>query len=188
MMDRDKYIFTLEMAVRDYELDSEGIVNNAIYLHYMEHTRHTFVKQEGVPFGSMTSDGLVPVVRRMEIDYHVPLRTGDVMLSCLWIERKGARFIFYQHIFRKDDEALVAETGGFFTMPESYEGVCRLLEGGAEFTALFSLSDTTAIAAIKALENKRETFNRIMGETPESLSFNHEQGTLADVAALVSAQ
>jgi acyl-CoA thioester hydrolase len=96
------------MAVRDYELDSEGIVNNAIYLHYMEHTRHTFVKQEGVPFGSMTSDGLVPVVRRMEIDYHVPLRTGDVMLSCLWIERKGARFIFYQDIFRKDDEALVA--------------------------------------------------------------------------------
>lgn len=52
------------------------------------------------------------------------------------------------------DEALVAETGGFFTMPESYEGVCRLLEGGAEFTALFSLSDTTAIAAIKALEDR----------------------------------
>ena len=107
-MDRDKYIFTLEMAVRDYELDSEGIVNNAIYLHYMEHTRHTFVKREGVSFGSMTSDSLIPVVRRMEIDYHVPLRTGDVMLSCLWIERKGARFIFYQDIFRKDDEALVA--------------------------------------------------------------------------------
>ena len=26
------YIFTLEIAVRDYELDSEGIVTNAIYL------------------------------------------------------------------------------------------------------------------------------------------------------------
>ena len=96
-----EYIFTLEIAVRDYELDSEGIVNNAIYLHYLEHTRHAFVKQEGIPFGSMTTDGLIPVVRRMEIDYHTPLRTGDVMLSSLWIERKGARFIFYQDIFRK---------------------------------------------------------------------------------------
>ena len=106
-MNDDKYIFTLEIAVRDYELDSEGIVNNAIYLHYLEHTRHAFVKQEGIPFGSLTTDGLIPVVRRMEIDYHTPLRTGDLMLSSLWIERKGARFIFYQDIFRKSGGAPV---------------------------------------------------------------------------------
>ena len=106
-MIQDKYIFTLEIAVRDYELDSEGIVNNAIYLHYLEHTRHAFVKQEGIPFGSLTREGLIPVVRRMEIDYHTPLRSGDVMLSRLWIERKGPRFIFYQDIFRKGDGAAV---------------------------------------------------------------------------------
>ena len=51
------------------------------------------------------------------------------------------------------DESLVMETGGCFTMPESYEGVCRLLEQNPDFTALFALSDTTAIAAIKALED-----------------------------------
>lgn len=106
-MIQDKYIFTLEIAVRDYELDSEGIVNNAIYLHYLEHTRHAFVKQEGIPFGSLTRDGLIPVVRRMEIDYHTPLRSGDMMLSRLWIERKGPRFVFYQDIFRKGDGAAV---------------------------------------------------------------------------------
>ena len=101
MMDRDKYFFRLEIVVRDYELDSEGIVNNAVYLHYLEHTRHAFVKQEGIPFGSLTRDGLVPVVRRMTIDYYTPLRSGDVMLSSLWIERVGARFIFYQDICKK---------------------------------------------------------------------------------------
>lgn len=108
-MEQDKYIFTLEIAVRDYELDSEGIVNNAIYLHYLEHTRHAFVKQEGIPFGSLTSDGLMPVVRRLEIKYCTPLRSGDVMLSRLWIERKGPRFIFYQDLFRKADEVPVAK-------------------------------------------------------------------------------
>ena len=107
IMKQDKYIFTLEIAVRDYELDSEGIVNNAVYLHYLEHTRHAFVKQEGIPFGSLTRDGLIPVVRRMEIDYHTPLQSGDVMLSRLWLERKGARFIFHQDIFRKADETAV---------------------------------------------------------------------------------
>ncbi len=101
MMNQDKYFFSLEIAVRDYELDSEGIVNNAIYLHYLEHTRHAFVKQEGIPFGSLTSEGLVPVVRRMTIDYYTPLRSGDVMLSKLWIEREGARFIFHQDIFKQ---------------------------------------------------------------------------------------
>ena len=97
-MDQDKYIFTLEIAVRDYELDSEGIVNNAVYLHYLEHTRH---------FGSLTREGLIPVVRRMEIDYHTPLRSGDVMLSRLWIAREGARFIFHQDIFREKGGELV---------------------------------------------------------------------------------
>ena len=108
-MEQDKYIFTIEIAVRDYELDSEGIVNNAIYLHYLEHTRHAFVKQEGIPFGSLTSDGLMPVVRRLEIKYCTPLRTGDVVLSRLWIERKGPRFILYQDLFRKADEVPVAK-------------------------------------------------------------------------------
>jgi acyl-CoA thioester hydrolase len=107
MMEQDKYFFTLEIEVRDYELDSEGIVNNAVYLHYLVHTRHAFVKQEGIPFGSLTSEGLVPVVRRMTIDYHTPLRSGDVMLSRLWIEREGARFIFYQDIFKKHSGELV---------------------------------------------------------------------------------
>lgn len=106
-MNDDKYIFTLEIAVRDYELDSEGIVNNAIYLHYLEHTRHAFVKREGIPFGSLTREGLVPVVRRMEIDYRLSLHSGDVMLSRLWIERNGPRFIFHQDIFNKETGELV---------------------------------------------------------------------------------
>lgn len=51
------------------------------------------------------------------------------------------------------DEQLVMETGGCFEMPETYDGMCRLIDRGAPFTAVFTLSDTTAIAAIKALHD-----------------------------------
>ena len=48
----------------------------------------------------------------------------------------------------------VAETGGCFEMPESYTGMCRLIDSGADFSAVFTLSDTMAISAMKALEDR----------------------------------
>ena len=51
------------------------------------------------------------------------------------------------------DSLLLVETGGCFGMAETYDGARRLVESGADFTALFALSDTTAIAAMKALED-----------------------------------
>ncbi len=49
------------------------------------------------------------------------------------------------------DPELLEETDGVFEMPESYAGACRLLDRTRNFTALFTLSDTTAMAAMKAL-------------------------------------
>ena len=51
------------------------------------------------------------------------------------------------------DPQLLAETEGCFEMPMAYEGAAKLIESGADFTALFALSDTTALAAMKALED-----------------------------------
>lgn len=93
------YAFELEMKVRDYEVDYEGIVNNSVYLNYFEHTRHEFCQQAGLTFAEMHRRGLDPVLRRAEIDYLHPLRSGDSFLSCLTIERRGARFIFVQDLF-----------------------------------------------------------------------------------------
>lgn len=98
-MENADYIFSFEIAVRDYELDSEGIVNNAIYLHYLELTRHEFCRWAGYSFKQMSADGIIPVLSRVEIDYKTPLRSGDTMLSCLWVEKKGVRFVFHQDIY-----------------------------------------------------------------------------------------
>ena len=43
---------------------------------------------------------------------------------------------------------------GSFGMRDAYEATMRLLDSGAEFTAIFCISDMMAIAAIKALEDR----------------------------------
>ena len=85
-----RYIFETKMEVRDYECDIEGIVNNANYLHYMEHTRHLFLKECGLSFAEMHNKGVDAVVARMNLQYKVPLQCDDEFFSRLWLEKHGA--------------------------------------------------------------------------------------------------
>ena len=94
----------MDMEVRDYELDCEQIVNNANYLHYMEHTRHKFCADVGLPFIEMHKRGIDVVVRKIEVEYISSLRGGESFLSCLRLERKGPRFIFHQDIIKPNGE------------------------------------------------------------------------------------
>ena len=55
----DKYIYELKLKVRDYECDLQGIVNNANYQHYLEHTRHEFLTSVGVSFARLHEEGNV---------------------------------------------------------------------------------------------------------------------------------
>ena len=100
------YIFETRMEVRDYECDIEGIVNNANYLHYIEHTRHLFLLSLGVSFSQLHQQGVDPVVARMNLQFKVPLRCDDWFISRLALTKEGIRYIFHQDIFRASDEKL----------------------------------------------------------------------------------
>lgn len=103
MSQTPEYVFELPMRVRDYEVDSQGIVNNAVYLHYLEHTRHEFCRMAGTSFRDMQQHGIDPVLRRLDIEYIHPLGLGADMISKLAIKREGARFIFVQDIYSLPD-------------------------------------------------------------------------------------
>ena len=95
----------IEMEVRDYECDIEGIVNNAVYLNYLEHARHVYIKQKGFTFAALTQKGIHLVVTRIEADYLYPLRSGDKFYVTASLERVSKlRFGFLQDIFRLPDE------------------------------------------------------------------------------------
>ena len=98
-----KYIFELQMKVRDYECDLQGIVNNANYQHYIEHTRHEFLSSLGVSFASLHDEGIDPVVARLSMAFKTPLKSGDEFISKLYIKKEGIKYVFYQDIFRLPD-------------------------------------------------------------------------------------
>ena len=101
----EKYRFTLDFEVRDYECDLQGIVNNAVYQNYLEHTRHRFLKDIGIDFASLTERGINLVVVRAELDYLYPLRSGDAFWVGLAMERiSRVRFCFNQDIYRRSDD------------------------------------------------------------------------------------
>lgn len=102
-----QYIFELEMQVRDYECDMEGIVNNANYQHYLEHTRHEFLAAAGISFVEMRERGIDPVVNRIEINYKMPLRSRDRFVNKLYMRREGIKFVFYQDIYKVSGELCI---------------------------------------------------------------------------------
>ncbi len=106
-------LFSLEMQVRDYECDLQQIVNNAVYQHYCEHTRHEFLRQLGIDFAGLHRRGIDLVLVRTEVDYHYPLRSGDRFVVTLDVESRGRiRFLFRQAIFLLPDQRRIV-TGVF---------------------------------------------------------------------------
>ena len=100
--------FTLAFEVRDYECDLQGIVNNAVYQNYLEHTRHQHLKSVGIDFAQLHEQGLDPIVYRIEIDYKKPLKSGDLFSVSSTVEREGnIKFVFHQQIYKNETELVL---------------------------------------------------------------------------------
>lgn len=94
--------------VRDYECDLQGVVNNAVYLRYLEHARHMFLRSLGIDFAILATRKINLVVIRIEIDYLQSLRSGDTFYVTVDTERiSRLRFGFNQKILRLPDESPV---------------------------------------------------------------------------------
>lgn len=104
----DKDIFTLDFKVRDYECDMQGIVNNSVYQHYLEHARHEYLLAKGVDFAELTRQKIHLVVLRAELDYKQPLVSGDEFyVDVAVVQSSRVRFEFLQNIYRKRDNKLM---------------------------------------------------------------------------------
>ena len=129
----ENYSYKLEMKVRDYECDIQGVVNNANYQHYLEYARHEFLEYIGGSFSQMHDEGFDMMVSKITLEYKRPLRGGDKFVVCINAQRKGAKLVFVQDIYNLADDALVLKgevdviclKNGRLTRGEVFDGMLK---------------------------------------------------------------
>jgi len=100
--------FSVDFKVRDYECDMQGVVNNSVYMNYLEHTRHEFLLSRGIDFAELARNKINLVVVRAELDYKASLLGGDeFFVDVEFVQSSRVRFDFLQNIYRKKDSKLM---------------------------------------------------------------------------------
>ena len=95
--------------VRAYELDLQGIVNNAVYLNYFDHVRVTHCMSLGIDWSEWHHKGFDFVLFNADITFKSALRAHDTFYITSTIERiSRLKILFTQTIFRKPNDELVA--------------------------------------------------------------------------------
>lgn len=96
----------MEMQVRDYECDVQGVVNNATYFNYLEQARNQIFRENGMSsLFELHKQNEDPIIVRAEIDYRYPLWAYDVFVIHTQIETKGSfRLLFRQKIIAAEEQ------------------------------------------------------------------------------------
>lgn len=109
-LDRSKYKHKFTLRVRNFQVDSQGIVHNAIYLEYCEIGRVEYVRDLGIqllPTG-IFDDGVKINVKRNEINYESPAMVDDQLDIYTRISYiKNSSFCFEHLIFHHDTGRLL---------------------------------------------------------------------------------
>jgi acyl-CoA thioester hydrolase len=113
--------FQVRVRVRGYELDTQGHLNWAEYLHYAENARWECMAAAGITQDKLLASGVGPAALDAHITFKHELRGGDeVDVSCefRWIGRKV--FEVFQDLTRADGTlaANVTSTTGLLDLRE----------------------------------------------------------------------
>jgi len=96
-------VFKVAMQVRDYECDLQGVVNNAVYQHYLEHARHLFLREQGLDFAQITAQGVHLMLTSIALQFKAPLRPHDIFEVTVQLKKKGRiQYLFEQSIYKAE--------------------------------------------------------------------------------------
>lgn len=99
----------LNFQVRSYECDLQGIVNNANYQHYLEHSRHEFLKVQGINFAKMHEQGLDLVLIEAHLKYLSSLKADDEFYVMTKLENISRLKLKFTQLIYKFDQTPVLE-------------------------------------------------------------------------------
>lgn len=97
-----------ESEVRDYEVDYQGIVNNANYFHYLDHARAKYLKHYNVDVSQYALDNKHIVLLKTSITFKKSLVYGDIFSVLSKINRiSRLKFMFDQKIVLSCNEQII---------------------------------------------------------------------------------
>jgi acyl-CoA thioester hydrolase len=81
--------------VMTYDIDFAGVLNNGVYIRWLEDLRNLFA-EEVLSIGEASRRGIVPAIRRTEIDYLAAVTLPDKLEGRMGLLEHGrARFILW---------------------------------------------------------------------------------------------
>ncbi|MGE3919700.1 MAG: acyl-CoA thioesterase [Gammaproteobacteria bacterium] len=100
-----------QSEVRDYEVDFQGIVNNAVYFQYFSQARAHFLKELGVNLIECAKSGINIVLMKTEISYKKSLTFGDQFYVKSTIKRQSHfKFIITQALYKNNSPQVITES------------------------------------------------------------------------------
>lgn len=99
--------FTWQSEVRGYEIDLQGIVNNAVYLQYLDHARILYLMSKGVDWELCHKQGYNLVLHHVDLKFKHSLRQHDRFYVTTDVERQGRlKIVFHQSIIKEDNTVI----------------------------------------------------------------------------------
>ena len=98
----------IEIDVRYYETDGQGIVHHANYFQYFELARVKMLQAHGYDYADLERDGIFLVVHSIGCRYLLPAKFGDILRLVTTIERATPARLDHSYRVLRDD-ALLAE-------------------------------------------------------------------------------
>ncbi|MER6163706.1 acyl-CoA thioesterase [Streptomyces violaceorubidus] len=101
--------FSVPVTVRGYETDTQGHLNQSVYLNYAEHARWSMLQEAGIRQADLVSRRVGPVALETTIRFRRELLAGDeVTVSCAFEWGEGKTFRIRQ-VITKADGTVAAE-------------------------------------------------------------------------------
>ncbi|MFJ8629607.1 acyl-CoA thioesterase [Streptomyces sp. NPDC093568] len=101
--------FSVRVTVRGYETDTQGHVNQSVYINYAEHARWTLLRTAGISQTGLIGKGVGPVALETTIRYKRELVAGDEIDVTCAFEWSGGKTFRIQQFVRKADGTVAAE-------------------------------------------------------------------------------
>ena len=101
--------FFVRVKVRGYEIDTQGHLNWAQYLHYAEHARWEYLAAAGITQERLLASGIGPAALDVQVTFRHELHGGDeIDVSCEF-QFGTSRIFQVRQDFRRMDGLLAAE-------------------------------------------------------------------------------